>query len=302
MKTKLTKLIPWAVALAIFYYLFSKYPLGQLAQAAKHLNLWLFIPYAVLYFLFMWIVDCWTLSWLFGRFGFPTRIREIMTVRLASYLIMVINYGASQGVLAYFFKKVKSVPFFKSSSLILFTVIIDLYWTISFAFMGSFYSDLVIEGVNLSRVIQTLWGGATVGLLALFIFWRLPLNVKAIHWIRSRDLFYTFHHAKAQDYLTLMLMRLPMHLAINSSLYFVALTFGVHIPLMTTWAYLPIVILIGTIPITPRSSCSPLTTLATPSRTTQCSARCSCICKLSFWPGSTTTRLILYPNPSSKTV
>jgi uncharacterized membrane protein YbhN (UPF0104 family) len=244
-------IFPWLIAAFVFYYLFSKYPLHQLIVASQNVNWFLFIGYSVFYFLFMWLIDCWTLSWLFSRFGFPTLLRDLMRFRFASYLLMVFNFGAGQGFFAYFFKKRKGVPFFVSSSLILFIIIIDLYWTVSFAFIGSFFNDLVIGGVNLSPIIQTVWGGASVALISLILFCRLPLRWRAINWVRTRDLFHTFNKAKLSDYGIIALFRLPMLLAVNTTLFFLGPMFHAPLPFIKVISYMPIIILIGALPITP---------------------------------------------------
>ncbi|MBI2082651.1 MAG: flippase-like domain-containing protein [Deltaproteobacteria bacterium] len=247
----LKKTVPWLIVLATFYYLFKKYPLDQVIQAARHINFSLFISYSITYFVFMWIVDCWSLARLFSRFGSSTLVREVMPVRLATYLIMVLNYSAAQGVFAYFFKRAKQVSFSKSSSLILFITIIDLYWTITLAFIGSCLASPLVQGHQLSYLISIIWSAATAGLISLNFFWKLPAHWKLMQWLQKRELFHAFHQANIKDYLFTMITRLPMHLAVNTIFYFVAFSFGAHLPFVKVIMYLPIIILIGALPITP---------------------------------------------------
>src|SRR5574341_1432103 len=99
----------------------------------------------------MWIVDCLCLSRIFTMFGVPAPIRAFLVIRLATYTVMIVSYGAAQGLLAYFFKKAKKVTFFKTSSLLLMTILLDLYATATIAFAGSLFSDLLINGIPLKR-------------------------------------------------------------------------------------------------------------------------------------------------------
>jgi uncharacterized membrane protein YbhN (UPF0104 family) len=178
-------------------------------------------------------------------------MRELLTLRLASYPIMIFNYGAAQGAMAYFFKREKQLSFMKSTSLVSFTVLIDLYWMISFAFTGSFFSGFTISDLNLKKALWTLWTVATVGLFLLMIVAKIPSLGKILNWLRGHHLFAAYRDAAPSDYLYAMLLRLPLHLAANSTLYFVAIAFGAHIPLLTVLTYLPITILISVLPITP---------------------------------------------------
>ncbi|MBI4197344.1 MAG: flippase-like domain-containing protein [Deltaproteobacteria bacterium] len=235
----------------ILYYLFRQYPPSQILTAWQYLNVLPFCIYSIGYFIFMWFFDCWSLGWFFSHFGHPLSVRDIGPIRFASYLLMTLNFGAGQGAFAYFLKQKKKIPFFKSSSLMLFIVLIDLYTTILLAFIGSLTTNLVVHEINLSQFIQAIWGGSTVGLFALFLFFRLPLNWRTLKWVRTRDLFHTFHHAVPTDYLRGIMARLPMHLALNTTLYVVAHFFQASIPLTKVLAFFPFVVLVGTIPITP---------------------------------------------------
>ena len=251
LKKKASKIFPWLIAVGIFYSLFRKYPLPQLIEAARYAHVSIFILYATAYFFFMGLMDCVGMVWLFGRFGFSTSLKKILPVRLASYLIMVLNYPAAQGMLAYFFTRTKKIPFLQAMGMIVFLTLMDLYWTISFAFVGSFFSDFSIKGIDLNQIVRMIWMGTTMGLVCVMAFRALPPGLKGVAWVRKRHLFQVFHQAHPFDYLKVLLLRLPMHLAINTSFYFIALSFGTFIPFWKVIARLPLVILVGTIPVTP---------------------------------------------------
>lgn len=247
LKTALT----WFLAFLIFYFLFKKYPLHQLILAAAHLNAPYFVLYASVYFFFMWSVDCWSLAWIVSRFASPISLWEIMEIRFASYLVMILNYGAAQGMLAYLFKRTKGIPIFKGTGLVVLTMIIDLYWTFFIAFIGSFFTNLTIQGVNMTSLIRLIFIASTAGLCVLMALRRLPLRWKIVNWVRSRKIVDTLQCMNLKDLGIAMSLRLPLHLAINTSFYFIAMTYGVRLPLLTVLSRLPIIILIGTIPITP---------------------------------------------------
>lgn len=247
----LKKLIPWLIAGGIFYYLFRKYPAAELLAAVEHLRVGYFVLFATLYFFYMWWVDCWSLANLLSRFGIPTRFKDLWQARFASYLIMVANYGAAQGAYAYFIKRLKQVPLSQVLGTIAFVLVIDLYWTISLAFVGSFWARPSVGDIALWPIISVVWAGATVLLVIKMIFWKYNFKIKWLRWVQAHPVASTFRQARPLDYGHALLVRFPLHIAINTALFFVAWTFGVHIPFLKVLAAFPIVILVGTIPITP---------------------------------------------------
>lgn len=243
--------MPWIIAIGLFYYLFTEYPLERLMKAAPYIHLPFFISYAVVYFVYMWLMDCWSLARLFSRFGYRTSTRDLLTMRLATYPLMILNYGAAQGTLAYFFKNAKQMPFFKSTSLVAFTTVIDVYWTITLAVIGSWFSGLIIEGTNFTKPLWTIWLFSTVVLFGFTALLKMPFSSTKWNWIRSRHILFTFREVRFADFLHAMAVRLPLHIALTSSLYFVALTFGVRIPFFAVITHMPIVVLIASLPISP---------------------------------------------------
>lgn len=247
----LRHIIPWVIAVGIFFYLFRQYPPRDLVAASQFLNIPLFCSYAVIYFLYMWYVDCWALARIMTRFHIPLRAKELFQVRFASYLIMVVNYGAGQAGLAYFIKRHKHASLPAVLGTILFVLVIDLYWTINLAFIGSYFARPVVRDVPLFPIISMIWLIATSAILINIAFWKFKAKNRFVKWMQEHPASLTFRKARLIDYGWTLLLRLPMHIAINTAIFFVAWTFGVSIPFWKVVSSLPIVILAGTIPITP---------------------------------------------------
>lgn len=246
----LKKILPWAFALIIFWLLFRRYPLSGLIEATRNANLLFLLIFSIVYFLFIWGMDCWGLAQTLSRFGIPTKTRELLQVRAASYLVMILNYGAGQGILTFFLNRKKGIPFLKISSIILLITLVDLYWVITFAGIGSLIADPMIAGVALKRPIQLMWLTSTIGGIFLTILAHLRVGEK-IPWFKNWSLFYVLHEGHVYHYLTALLERLPMHLVINSTLYILAWGFHSHLSIGSILSSVPIIMLVGTIPITP---------------------------------------------------
>ena len=54
---KIKEFLPWLVAILIFYFLFREYPPDKIWQAAKYVKLGYFIPFVVIYFFIMYLID-----------------------------------------------------------------------------------------------------------------------------------------------------------------------------------------------------------------------------------------------------
>lgn len=253
------KTIPWIVAAAIFAYLFHKYPISQVYKAVAYVRLWPFIISVVAYFVFLFMIDTWITAKVLTRFSHPVKMKDTIVGRGLTYLIMVINYPASQAAFAYYLKKTRKIPITEAISVFFFIALVDLYWIISVAFAGSFFQEFNIVGINLGRFVQVVALLAYVALALKLIFWKhgvakffgLKKEFRAVVWIKNKSIFHTFNKAKLKDYLRLFIWRAPIHITIIIFFYFVIRTFDCTVPLAKVVCNLPIVFLIGVLPITP---------------------------------------------------
>ena len=105
--------------------------------------------------------------------------------------------------------------------------------------------------MSLTQTLRILWAVATGVLIGLALMKKLGAKLRTARWTKVRELFEILLTARLKDSLALFLFRLPMHLALNTSLFFLAPAFGVHVPFLKVIASLSIVTLVGSIPITP---------------------------------------------------
>lgn len=253
------KLAPWIIALGIFLYLFHIYPPEKVWQALKYVNLPAFAAFAVAYFLFLYFIDSLVMQKVITRFSHPVEFGSILAARGATYLIMILNYPASQAAFAYYLKRRYGIAIFEALGIFLFIVFIDLIWLITLALAGSFFQEYSVAGVDLGATIQTIAVIAYASTFVWLAFWRrLPeriigrhIKIPIIEGLRNRRVFHIFNQATAIDYLKVAAMRTPIHLTIIVFMYVVLLTFHTSIPFVKVLGNVPVVFLIGTLPITP---------------------------------------------------
>lgn len=258
MNQKLKTLLPWGMAAGIFAYLFCLYPPGQIWKALQYVRLETFIPFAIGYFIWIFFVDVFALVRVLKRFGFKVPFKSLLPARGVTYLLMVLNYGAAQAGFAYYLKRTHRIPIWEALSVFFFIAVIDLYWVITLALVGSFFQEYEISGIQLKNFVWLVSAVAYFLFFLNYLFWRGPLyqklekkNWRVIHWIRNKDIFRLFKEAIWLDYLRLALLRTPIHVSLIISMYVVLKTFDVFVPFLYILGNMPLVFLVGTIPITP---------------------------------------------------
>lgn len=258
-KKILKNLLPWLVAGGLLYYLFRQVSPKQVLESLRYLNIPYFLGFGILYFLLIMALDTWVLSRVLTRFASRVNFRELLPVRCVSYLLSLVNYNAGQASLAVFLKRTRDMSFFKTLGCIFFVTVIDLYWVIALAFVGSFLMDLNVKGFQLEDWVRRVSYVALLGLILHLAFWRgwfgkiLPqrFHFRLGDWLRGKHLFQPFHHATLADYAKIALARLPIHAAIISSMWFLIRIAGANIPFRNILGAVPIVLLTGAIPLTP---------------------------------------------------
>lgn len=199
------------------------------------------------------------MTWVLNRFSYKVKFKDIFLARGVTYLIMILNYPASQAAFAYYLKRRCKTPIFEALGIFLFIIFIDFVWITTLAFIGSFFQDYTINGINLGRMVRIFTVCAYFFVILWFAFWRgwseiifgKSLDSKFLKRQRKRRVFYIFEHAKILDYVYVAIMRIPIHLTIIISMYIVFMTFGVSIPFTKILGNIPLVFFIGTLPITP---------------------------------------------------
>jgi uncharacterized membrane protein YbhN (UPF0104 family) len=251
--------MPWIVAAFIFVYLFRQYPPDKVLKSITYVNLWYFSAFAIGYFFFIYIIDTWVMAWVLDRFSYRVNFKDIFLARGVTYLIMILNYPASQAAFAYYLKRRYKTPIFEALGIFLFIISIDLIWIVTLAFAGSFFQDYTIGGTDLGRVVRVFAVCAYIFAFLWLVFWRRwaekifghSIRINFIERQRKRRVFHIFEQAKILDYLRVAFMRTPIHLTIIVSMYVVFKTFGVSIPFTKILGNIPLVFFIGTLPITP---------------------------------------------------
>lgn len=251
---KIKKIAPWLIAVAVFIWLFRKYPPAQIYNSLKLMNVAFFCASAVIYFLAMYVVDTWAIARVLRRFGHESSVMELLPARGATYLVMIINYAASQAAFAYYQYRKHGLPLREMMGIFGIIVVTDLYLLLLLAFVSSFFTTwpFAIAGVPIGTFLKWLAGAAFLLFILNLAFWRSRLNIPIVSKIRDSSFFSVLKNASALDYISVALHRLPVHGFIMLGMYIVIVnTFHIHLPFIKILANIPIIFFIGAIPLTP---------------------------------------------------
>ena len=196
--------------------------------------------------------DSFCLTLLLRRFNAPVTFREILPLKGASYLLNIINYNAAMGGMALYLKRVRRVSFLETASSLLFMNVLDVFALCGLIALGLIFSEDALA-VALSpesrRGLAWVVAGFAALLVGSWIYWNAGFDFFVLGKLRSWRIFHAFREARLVDYAWLLGLRTVMVFLYVTITWLFARTFGFAVPFGAMLALQPIIIFVGTIPI-----------------------------------------------------
>jgi len=243
-RTAWTRGVPVALTVAIFLIIFWRIPFAAFWQALSRAQL---LPFLVLmgsFSLCFFLLDTFVLSKLIRWFHGPLPYRELLPVRAVTYLVSIINTQLAQGALALYMHRRFRTPLAQITSTVALMILLETTNLILFATVGclAFPGGVPLSLLALPLALVALW-------LLLISLARGRLGVLSQR-LSSSELLSTFRRAR--------LRHCAIVLGLKGAVFFLALLvhsqalgfFGIEIPLVRLVAFLPVVFLMGALPIT----------------------------------------------------
>lgn len=238
----LRHVLPWAVALALLAWVFSRVPLGAFGEALSRGHFHWFIPAMAAVMAVIYLADCFAIAKTFSWFTIPMSYKEVLRIRGASYLMSVVNYNLGQGAIILFAKRAKGLSLRLGTGTVLFLMGINLLVMVLLA-AGAL-------ALGAAPKAATLWPWV-IGLLVLFIFYLGAVASKPAFLSRI-ELLQPILRAGVSGHLLALLVRLP-HIALVLLAHLLGmLAFDLRPPMDVFFAYLPVMLLISALPISPQ--------------------------------------------------
>jgi len=254
-KTTLRKWGPWLVTAVIFYFVFQRVPIEKVVDAAVHVDLLIFLPLLIANLVIHFFWDILVYTKLFRWFGTSVSYTEMLPVRGASYMLIVLNFFVGQGGFTLLMNRWKGLPIIRVTSIVIFTMFNDYFLLLAFCLVGAFR----LPGVDLTDFFKANEAGELVRFIVIswvffwmhigFYRWYLP-RTKKLQQFKQRQIISAFREAPTTLYFKLGAVKLVNFFAGIFFSYFALATFGVKVPLLYLFTFLPIVWLIGSIPVT----------------------------------------------------
>lgn len=247
--------VPWLVTACIFAYIFNKIPLSEVIAYMKQVRFGLFFAAVLVTAPFFYTLDTLCYHLAFNWVGTRTRYREVLIARGGSYILAMINFYVGQGGMALWVTRKKKMHPIAAAGIVLFQLFLGLYMIISLSAFGLLvlvprtgimdyaaggeYEKLV-RFTTIAFALLTfqalLWSfGPHKGVLNRLIFWG---PFKVLEKVR-------FHHLLILFFIKIVSFMFEI---VGCMIAFKA--FGVDVSFAHLFAYVPLVLLIGTVPIT----------------------------------------------------
>jgi hypothetical protein len=237
--------VPPLVTVAIFALIFRKIPVGAFTDAIRQADYPTFLscllPFSVLYFALDTIVLWCVVRWFHGELS----LTDLLPVRAVDYLLSILNHRVSQGAMVVYLSRRVSSSILEIASSILFLDFLQKTHLLLWATIGM---TLVSETLPLPLLLAPL--GLAL-LWFLFLSWVHGKFRLLGRFLKARDwrLFRTFRLAPPLRYAQVLLLKAPLLLVAVVAHYYAIRAFGFEIPLLRLLATLPIIFVVGALPI-----------------------------------------------------
>jgi hypothetical protein len=237
MRKRLFRLLAWLVTAGLLVMLFRRISLAHVLEAARGAPGWL-VPAALAGLIAIYLCDSFAIWKSFGWFLAQMRFTDVLLVRGATYLLAAINYNVGQGAIVYFVNRTAGTSVMRGVATVLLIMGINVLALLCLATGGAAVSPAIPHAVTI--LIAIAWAG--------FGVYATVIALKP-RWLRERPLFDVLLGAGLVGHARALVVRLP-HLA---SLFVFQISmfraFGVDVPVIDALVALPVVFLVGALPI-----------------------------------------------------
>jgi hypothetical protein len=240
--TRLRRLAPWLVTVAIFAFLFRRYPIehvvATLSDARWGVYLLLMVPYSLFYLL----VDAAVLQRAVCWFLVRVRWVDVLPVRATAYILSLVNTQVGQGGIALYLHRRHGIPFWRVASTMLLLSVVEVYQLAGWSLVGGLAS-----GVLHGRLAFLWWVYAVLAVLLAATLWlfRRPRTGR----LASAAVVDAFRRARPWQWAVLALLKSPNLLAAIVVHWLALPLFGLQVPFTVLLTVLPLIFFFAALPI-----------------------------------------------------
>jgi hypothetical protein len=236
MRKRLLRVLPWLVTAGLLAWLAYKIDFTAF-KAGIHGSAGWMAPATLACVIAVYLADSLAIWKTFGWFLTRMSFADVLLVRGATYLLAAINYNVGQGAIVYFVHKNAGTTIMRGIATTLLVLGVNV---LALLFLAS--AGLAIAP-DIPRAVKILVAVAWVG-LAIYV---VLIKVRP-RWL-DKPVFEVLLNAGIGGHARALLVRIP-HLASLIAFQYTALHgFGVQVPLVDAFAVMPVIFLVGVLPI-----------------------------------------------------
>ena len=244
----LRQFAPWIIAAIILVILFGQVDFKQFLDALRLADIRLYLPLLIVFIAICFFIDSHNLTLLLRQFGHQNTHKETLKLVGENYLLSLLNYYIGAGGMAYCLLRDKNIPISRGASLMLFYIAVTQISLFSLAAIGFLFisrpSSLLKYIFLISICVLAM---IIIGLILLKF---LPskgflLRIKNISFLR------VFIEAGFKKYVLLIFWRMLYYSTFIVFFWGAVKAFHMNIPFEILASYVPIILLLIGIPITP---------------------------------------------------
>ncbi|MBX3183941.1 MAG: flippase-like domain-containing protein [Polyangiaceae bacterium] len=234
------RVLPFLLGAALLGWVLRRTSFSELAGALEHTNHAAFFGFALVALLTNLALDCIATSYIYRRTVCPVSFREFFVIRGASYLPSMLNHNLGQAWLTYYLAKRYRAPL----------------WRVAGATLLVYGTNLA--GLVLLGVVALVMSDEPPAWLAPILGVSLTLGVLYAALLRfGQGLLERFQATRplveigVSGHLLAILVRLPHVAALYLGTWLSFSFFGVWVPPADALAYIPLLMLVAALPLTP---------------------------------------------------
>ena len=252
------KLLPWVFLVILFLILFSRVPLEQVVAEFKAMTptqiIWLSIV-SVIIIIGVAVLDGTAMGYGFSTFGVRIRYREIILVRAAMMLLASIATLIGQAGLAALVARKYRVPAATAAGMVMFLFLVEIYGMIALATIA-LPVLLLAQQAKISPGAPILVSAAIIlltwpALALLILASRRNISISLFRRLRLLAFLHPFQAIQPGQLLWLLLLKTLLAAWQITITVLAFRIYGIQVPVLELFAFMPLAILVSSIPITP---------------------------------------------------
>lgn len=242
------RILPLVIGGGILAYLFGKIDMRQCYEALARADLLAYAPLMIGFAMLSFLVDTQNLREMLRHFHYPISFRNALNIRGVTYLLMTIDYSLSLGALVYYLKRDLSIPVMRSTSLMLFFNAVTHFALVIMTIVGLAIlmpASRLLQSFLVFCICLAVFNVLLVAVLKMLPERGFMFKIKNLNMIR------TFHEASWTSFWVLVFWRAIYYALFIVFFYAAFRAFHMEIPIITLLAYIPIILLVISLPIAP---------------------------------------------------